>query len=270
MDFWPKVAALKYVEEQNIDLGRGAVTLSTEVGGASVTVADDATDGDNNCDQKQQQLEIPSDTKMDSLSVIVKDQNDCLNDIVAEGSNGTEQTKTFRGKNNVNVANDVGNKSGSGASITTTNGTPTTNIVFSITNPVNTPITTSSNNLINDISHNPNNTTPTSIPIVTNDTTIRTPSITLTSISLLPNTLVKPTTPTTLQTPQTLVNADIVCQHSLLNPEAYVSWLPQDSYDRILQLCEGRVHQATLDSAFDLCSHCQVRPLSIHLCHQLY
>lgn len=55
-----------------------------------------------------------------------------------------------------------------------------------------------------------------------------------------------------------LVNGDIVCEHGSLNPQSYVSWLPKDSYDRILKLCEGRVHAAALREDFDLCTQCQV------------
>ncbi|XP_047736160.1 uncharacterized protein LOC108675080 isoform X3 [Hyalella azteca] len=56
---------------------------------------------------------------------------------------------------------------------------------------------------------------------------------------------------------QEFVNGDIVCQHGSLNPQSYVSWLPEDSYSRILQLCHGYVHEAVLQESFDLCVKCQ-------------
>ncbi|KAF2360324.1 hypothetical protein FHG87_008919 [Trinorchestia longiramus] len=56
---------------------------------------------------------------------------------------------------------------------------------------------------------------------------------------------------------QELLNEDIVCVHNELNPQSYVSWLPEDSYKRILELCDGCVHHAVLKESFDLCVKCQ-------------
>lgn len=54
-----------------------------------------------------------------------------------------------------------------------------------------------------------------------------------------------------------LVNEDIVCEHGQLNPQSYVSWLPEDSYSRIAALCEDSMHPAALKHDFDLCVNCQ-------------
>ena len=60
------------------------------------------------------------------------------------------------------------------------------------------------------------------------------------------------------KSPPSLVNADIVCVHNKLNPQSYVSWIPMDSYQTIISMCEGKVHPATLEPDFELCPQCQV------------